>query len=157
MGKKLCTSCFVERDLEGCFYKHAQMADGYLNKCKECVKKRVGKHRGENIEYFRKYDKKRYLEQPRRKEQAVKSYNDWVLKNPEGPTVTAREWRKRNPEKYKAHIIVGNSIRAGSITRHGCQICGGKAHAHHEDYSKPLEITWLCPTHHSELHRTKRT
>lgn len=156
MGKKLCTSCNVEKNLESSFYKHFAMADGYLNKCKECVKSRVKKHRNENADYFRKYDKRRYLEQPQRKKQTRKSYKNWIKKNPDGPTTVAREWRRRNPQKYKAHIIVGNAIRAGLILREGCKICGEKAHAHHEDYSKPLEIEWLCPIHHSELHRVKR-
>ena len=156
MGKKICTSCFVPKDLESGFYKHPMMADGYLNKCKECVKNRVKKHRDENVEYFREYDKKRYLEQPQRKETAIRSHENWVMKNPEGPTITARNWRKRNPEKYAAHIAVGNAVRDGRIKKSGCEVCGAKAHAHHEDYSKPLEVKWLCATHHAELHRIRR-
>ena len=156
MGTKTCTTCFVRKNLETEFYKHAQMADGYLNKCKECVKNRVRKHRDQNIEYFRKYDKKRYLEQPQRKENARQSRKNWVAKNPTGPTVVAREWRKRNPEKYKAHLILNNALRNKTIIREGCKVCGGKAHAHHEDYAKPLEVVWLCPVHHSELHRVRR-
>lgn len=156
MGKKMCTSCFVAKDLETGFYKHPAMADGYLNKCKECVKNRINKHREANVEYFRKYDKKRYLEQPHRKEVARRSFQKWVAKNPDGPTVVSREWRKRNPEKYKAQNAVNNAIRKGTLKRQGCMVCGEKAHAHHEDYSKPLEITWLCPAHHSELHRIRR-
>ena len=156
MGTKLCTSCFVEKDPEANFYKHSQMADGYLNKCKECVKNRVSKYREANLEQCRKYDKKRYLEQPHRKEDLRRSYDNWVSKNPDGPTVACREWRKRNPEKYKAQNTVNNAIRDGKLQKQKCMICGGKAHAHHEDYSKPLDIVWLCPVHHSELHRTRR-
>ena len=156
MGKKKCTSCFVEKNLKTEFYKHSAMADGYLNKCKECVKIRVRKHRDMNLEYFRKYDKKRYLEQPHRKEASRRSYENWVLKNPDGPTVTSREWRKRNPEKYKAQNAVNNAIARGKLKKQPCKICGKKAQAHHEDYSKPLDVEWLCHTHHAEVHRIKR-
>lgn len=35
-----------------------------------------------------------------------------------------------------------------------CVKCGNiKSQAHHEDYSKPLKVTWLCAIHHTELHR----
>lgn len=34
-------------------------------------------------------------------------------------------------------------------------IWGEKAHAHHDDYSRPLDVIWLCPTHHGERHRIK--
>jgi hypothetical protein len=34
------------------------------------------------------------------------------------------------------------------------EVCGDPdAHAHHEDYSKPLEVRWLCTQHHNEAHR----
>jgi len=36
--KKICFKCRAEKDLDG-FYKHPQMGDGHLGKCKECTKK----------------------------------------------------------------------------------------------------------------------
>ena len=58
-------------------------------------------------------------------------------------------------QKYKARKITQNGLRNGIIVRPSvCSVCGksGKIHAHHEDYSKPLEIMWLCP----RCHGTKR-
>jgi len=38
--------------------------------------------------------------------------------------------------------------------RRPCTVCGAmKSEAHHEDYSKPLEVTWLCRTCHKAEHR----
>lgn len=44
-------------------------------------------------------------------------------------------------------------IRRGSIKKMPCIICGdANSQAHHDDYSKPLEVKWLCRDHHLELH-----
>lgn len=61
-----------------------------------------------------------------------------------------RSWIKR--ETLKASRIVINALASGRIKRGNCVVCGEIAEAHHEDYSKPLEITWLCHKHHLERH-----
>lgn len=58
MGTKICFKCKKEKPLSS-FYKHGQMADKHLNKCKECTKKDVTEHREENIDRIRAYDRKR--------------------------------------------------------------------------------------------------
>lgn len=45
--------------------------------------------------------------------------------------------------------------RRGKLIPKGCEICGRKAQKHHEDYSKPLEVRWLCRDHHLILHNRK--
>jgi hypothetical protein len=40
----------------------------------------------------------------------------------------------------------------GKIQRKPCEICGERAHMHHDDYSKPLEVRWFCFLHHEEHH-----
>jgi len=52
---KVCRECGVEKELSA-FYKHSAMFDGHLNKCIECVKSRVGKHRELNLDKIRAYD-----------------------------------------------------------------------------------------------------
>ena len=60
-------------------------------------------------------------------------------------------------ERNMARWVVGNAIRKGTLKRGPCEKCGSKnAHGHHEDYSKPLEVNWLCVLHHMELHKAKR-
>ena len=62
-------------------------------------------------------------------------------------------WIERNPEKHKAHYTVANAIKSGKLVKQPCEICGNtKVQAHHDDYSKPLEIRWLCTKHHSKHH-----
>jgi hypothetical protein len=46
------------------------------------------------------------------------------------------------------------AIRNGSITKDPCVICKEKkVQAHHQDYSKPLEIVWLCAKCHTKAHK----
>ncbi|EEE04594.1 gene 26 protein [Burkholderia multivorans CGD2M] len=43
------------------------------------------------------------------------------------------------------------------MSRKPCEVCGAeKADAHHDDYSKPLEIQWLCHSHHMLRHAMLR-
>lgn len=66
-----------------------------------------------------------------------------------------RQWvrRRAQPAKYLARRKVNDAIKCGWITRQPCEVCGmGNAQAHHEDYSKPMEIVWLCLSHHLERH-----
>lgn len=133
---KKCFKCKEYKDHSE-FYKHPQMADGLLGKCKECTKRDVRKHRFEN-DSVREYDTRRHRESRERQ-----------LKN----QARAHQWRKDNPEAYKAHTVVKSAIRNKTLFSLSCEICGEfKTHAHHEDYSKPLEVKWLCAKHHARHH-----
>lgn len=57
------------------------------------------------------------------------------------------------PERRAARMAVHNAILAGRIVRSGCEVCGeSNAQAHHDDYSRPLSIRWLCALHHAQHH-----
>jgi hypothetical protein len=62
--------------------------------------------------------------------------------------------RKNNPDKSRAWSLANDEVRAGKLAKQPCEVCGAtNAHKHHADYSKPLEIRWLCRKHRLELHR----
>lgn len=63
----------------------------------------------------------------------------------------ARDYYINNPIaklKRSARNKVRSLIRNGTWIRKPCEHCGNKGEAHHADYSKPLEVRWLCRTHH---------
>lgn len=60
----------------------------------------------------------------------------------------------RHPDRNSAKVKVMVAVRSGQLVPDRCH-CGRKAHAHHDDYSRPLDVIWLCPTHHVERHRIK--
>lgn len=58
-------------------------------------------------------------------------------------------------ERLKARVRSRTKmqIRRGKLVRKPCEVCGdSKSQAHHDDYSKPDDIRWLCHMHHLEVH-----
>ena len=149
---KVCRECVIEKPLSA-FYKHAAMKDGHLNKCSDCVKARVSKHRELNLNRIREYEKQRAM-LPHR----VAARKDY-LKTEHG--VIARKkahenYKNRRPIAFAAHIITRNYIRDGKlIPAPECSVCGStyKIEGHHDDYTKPLEVRWLCNPCHRKWQR----
>jgi hypothetical protein len=132
---KRCFKCLCEKPLEA-FYKHAMMGDGHLNKCIECTKKDVKTHRQANIERVRLYDRMR-ASQPHRLANRIK-YTE--------------KYRKEFPNRARANAMVSKAVRAGHLKKQPCWVCGAEALAHHPDYSRPLDVVWLCQPHHKQTH-----
>lgn len=124
MEKKVCKECSCLKPISE-FYAHKEMKDGYLNFCKACFRKR-------RIEKIRAYDRQRGCRT---------SIHD------------LHKYRVGHPIRYKATNAVNNAIRDGRLKKEACVICGCEesVHGHHPDYSKPLEVIWLCPVHHAEF------
>lgn len=60
----------------------------------------------------------------------------------------------RHPDRHRARKVVHAALKKGKIQRpHRCSKCGnaGTIEAHHKDYSKPLDIEWLCRSCHYDL------
>ncbi len=139
MDKKECFKCKTVKNLDE-FYKHKKMADGHLGKCKKCTKSDVLGHRASNIERIRAYDRERGKLPHRVAAQIART----------------KIWRRLNPEKYAAHLLLNNAVRSGKIKKpRKCSQCK-KARlimGHHEDYTKPLEVIWVCQECHKEIEK----
>ena len=153
---KTCFKCGAEKPLTE-YYKHKEMADGHLNKCKSCARSDVKKNRNDNLEYYKAYDKQRHENDPVRRAKNHAASKAWRQENKERHTELTNAWRKRNPEKRIAHNAVGYALRSGKIVKENCAVCGAdNAQAHHNDYTKPLDVVWLCPKHHAQVHVDER-
>jgi len=62
--------------------------------------------------------------------------------------------KPENQVKIKARNKIKHLCRTGKVQRGDCEVCGTpNGEAHHEDYSKPLDVRWLCrKCHHDEHH-----
>ena len=153
---KTCKDCQVNKKLDS-FYTHNQTADGYLNKCKDCVKSRINKYRWKNIDKIREYDRNRpnALERSREYNRRIKEDIDRYIqiKN------WKRDWDKKNKQKKDAHKLVSVALKKGELIKPDfCSVCANseRIEGHHDDYSKPLEVRWLCHICHRQYHKNER-
>jgi ribosomal protein S27AE len=60
---------------------------------------------------------------------------------------------ERYPDRVAARVAVAHAVRAGKLERLPCEACGTpKSFAHHDDYTKPLGVRWLCRPCHLKEH-----
>lgn len=133
---KQCPRCGTSKPPTD-YYKHPSTPDGLLGVCKDCHKKHMADLRRDNPS-VRERERLR-AKQPHRIEKARE---------------ISKRWRAENPDAYRAQTAVGNALRDGKIEREPCAICASSehVHAHHKDYSRPLDVVWLCARCHHRLH-----
>lgn len=136
---KTCSDCHIYKP-ESDFYQN----HGYLQPyCKTCSKARTKAYRltPEGRLTGRKTNHKRYLKN--------KSDPEWRKRQ----DLRHRRWMKRHPEKPRAHNTLCRAVKHGLIIPQPCEMCGhSPVEAHHDDYSKPLQVRWLCNAHHRAIH-----
>jgi len=152
MKKKECFKCGTRKSLTE-FYKHPQMKDGRVNKCKECNKQDVRDNRRKRIDYYTDYEQQRAM-LPHRIAQRTK-----YEKTEAGKRAVQRghtKYRETYPIRNGARIIVNNAVRDKRLAKSKCcsecGISGIRIHGHHDDYAKPLEVRWLCCACHRKWH-----
>jgi hypothetical protein len=126
---KLCTDCGLVKP-QSEFYESIAV-------CKPCWRARVRQRRLTDPK-VQEYDRER-AKLPRRREMAK---------------AISKRWRKKYPDGYRAHCVANNAIRDGKLQRQPCQVCGTfeNVHKHHRNYTRPLDVTFLCAKCHHRLH-----
>ncbi|MEE9117819.1 MAG: hypothetical protein V3U02_04390 [Calditrichia bacterium] len=104
------------------FYHHKGKRDGLDYHCKECQNKAVS----------------RYLKTDKGKISRSKAN---------------KAYRVNNPLKMKSHDMVDRALKTGKLIKPNiCDECTKKRklEGHHKDYSKPLDVQWLCKKCHNK-------
>lgn len=129
---KVCFKCGLTLSLDN-FYKHPQMADGTVNKCKDCNKKDVSNNYRKNIVHYAKYEKARGNHSKNRK---------W----------SDGDFGKKQSIRQKTR----RAIESGKILKKDfCERCGEKnlkIEVHHLDYELPLNFKFVCRPCHMWYH-----
>lgn len=88
-------------------------------------------------------------------------YKKWYAENGRNRSIdyleVMVEWRKKHPEALKAYSQVRYALLRGDLIKpKNCSMCNRKVRlsAHHPNYSKPLDILWLCSSCHKLKHTT---
>lgn len=142
---KTCSKCGVRKHT-GDFWKADNTADGLRCQCKDCMRA-----------YARtpamRLAQQRYRDSPVARESsrlALKKY----YQASKGKRAIKRnyEWRKQTGRK-RIYALVANHLE-----KCPCEVCGKTigVQAHHDDYSKPLIVRWLCARHHMQIHKPKK-
>lgn len=129
------------------FYKSKSSKNGLQAKCKSCFPK--GNER-------RQVDR-RYGASEKGKA-THKKYDD---SDKGKSSQRKRDLRQReiHYDRIYARQIVSDEIKAGRLVKPStCSVenCNKRPEAHHDDYSLPLVVRWLCRKHHKEAEQEKR-
>jgi hypothetical protein len=73
----------------------------------------------------------------------------WRAKNSERLKAVDKRYREANQDKRRARRALYYALESGRIKRQPCEVCANpKSQGHHDDYSKPFDVRWLCALHH---------
>jgi hypothetical protein len=131
VSMKICGCCGA-RKIGSAFHPHPCTADGLATDCKQCSTKHVMAWNSSNQDNVKKH------------------HRNWCRS--EQGRAKLKELANRYPECQSARVITKMAMQSGRLKPQPCMICGAKSEAHHPDYSRPLDVVWLCRKHHMETH-----
>jgi hypothetical protein len=135
--------------------------------CKECHKARVNRRRADPLVKAQRYeraklrlkrlsDAKPKNEKPRREPPPAREYTYHPPRDRAAEIRRVEKWRMENRDKARAIDAVAHAVRNYDLERPArCESCGTDKHvvAFHDDYAKPLVVTWSCRRCRSKARR----
>lgn len=148
--EKTCKICKKTLDIDLFEYKKGKPFDRgcYCKKCRnELSKKYRAEHRSYYVEYNKNYVRKRDYIYPKIKREVTEQRRAYLK-------IYWQTHKRKLTYKHYARTKLWKAVKSGVVLKLPCCECGNIiSEAHHPNYSKPLEVLWLCKKHHSLLHR----
>ena len=156
---KACKGCGVVKPLD-LFHKQPKTKDGHVNYCISCVSEKRKVFRQNNKELLSERDRARSKDPKRiaRHKEYLKKY----LMTERGKEVRKKSldnYNNRYPLRKAAHTLTSRAIAKGKlINPKVCSECNSTEtiQAHHDDYTKPFDVRWLCLGCHTKWHRENK-
>lgn len=150
---KACNRCGVVKPLEDYYMTRTRVARA--NMCKQCANEKTKEYRAARPDHYKEVAR---VHARNRRAAGVKYPSELAPSFSAAKIASVKKYRAAHPLKAFAQTTAANAMRAGKLVRQPCEVCGTtiKIHGHHDDYSKPLDVRWLCVTHHAEHHRLLR-
>ena len=128
------------------------------NVCKVVLERGVNWGKSSNLlctEHYSKYTQEKYYRHRDKYLTKVKKYFQ-TEKGKSARRKASKIARANYPEKWETRHKARLAVAKGDMARLACQVCGNfLAEMHHEDYSKPLDVVWLCKKHHIEADKMR--
>lgn len=142
---RTCRLCNIEKSLNE-FHPNKAVLSGYNYKCLACHRVWFREYRTKNRDKINLRTRQRVTTEQRKTWRPNQIYT---------PEKNRKLRLARCPIKEQARITLRDAVKSGKITRpKSCSKCGNehtRIEAHHHDYSKPLDVIWLCmPCHNIE-------
>jgi len=158
--RKICKKC-GEVKIISLFGHEKRIKSGRSNRCKACIKENVQLYAKNNSKYIQKMRERYYYDNQEEILLQKKEY----LKNlsPKAKIKRTLDLKKHNekyPNRHKARILLIAAVNHGELIRPAeCSVCKVKCtpDGHHDNYSKPLEVRWLCKRCHASWHSNNKT
>lgn len=145
-GKKRCSKCGDVKSLAE-FGKNIRSKNGLACQCKQCDRDYYHANRNTVRDAQAKYHADHREELKKKKRKHYRANREEILS-------VAKQKYAANKVAFTARNAAGYAIRAGKLIQGACENCGSTKYinAHHDDYSKPLEVRWLCRSCHKRFH-----
>ena len=110
-----------------------------------------------SLESARLRQRKYKLKEGIKEKERTNRINRYATKKQEAADYN-KEYIRKNHDKYQARYILNNALLRGEIKKGPCDQCGTtiRITGHHSDYSKPLDVVWLCYKCHMERDKGKQ-
>lgn len=162
IGTKACCVCKIVKPMDA-FAILKKAKDGRQFRCRACqkiiyteyMKRPSSKKRAcERVKKYYNTPRGRQKQHERDTSEHKKQYMAKYRQTPSG--IATRKKGQQRISRLKRHLAY-SAVRR-KLKKQPCSVCGTfeRVHAHHHDYSRPLDVTWFCPKHHAAEHSKLR-